>query len=1406
MTISPRNKDKLPSLIRVKNSDKKKKTVSFSQDLQSCNVAALSKASMIEADVGGLPSKSFSLRHQQSSIREGTESTKDESKRQKALPILPVLQGPQRKADQEYLEFNLFTGPHSVATEALATLRWHQYVRSKQEIRAELKVILGKCKTYFGNVGMGFNYSIGDTDYGRRETRENWRERRKTGIISIDTEQDQFIIADSIAIVDTAPDSAEMGLEEEAKKIAHRGSMNVMITEYKRRMVKRVNGLVELDKWIGELASLGDEQTLDNLDDLIDQSHAQFTEARYEAKSLVKQMRRLLRKMGEKHRMLANRMKVTSKLKERAAMVNKNLKIDYSSVQTINQSFEQIINRQLVLMSATKKMSREAGENDEKLRKIQTHMMRCVKELSDDKEALFHKNHMLSVEAQKLKDRCQVLEEQVEYYENKAGLEKHQATLEVGKTVDALTQEVDELVAENEKLVQEEEALRNEVVDLHDQVLAHEVESGNQKKEISDLKERNENLEFMLNEEKSKLIELEEQYTKLQEENLALRIENSTRPEVAHKTVSIQSLESIPKSVSTVSEELVHHEPEVVYVDRVVENYDVATDTADLNTEMELIAEIGIITDPIEFAEDKKRGLTNPFETDLLAGNMNFLQNVKTRKNTETSDTEEGSRMPEKRRVIDTPGYTQMIVNRLKEERQNDTKRMADYINRERVRTDAATSKLKSEHRRASRRLKLDMKAMLLSILRHRNKIVELFSKSGVDMDGLSSPTIAEIKGNKDDNTTVSLKHTAVEVVNCLDFNICIGLKELQMKIRETVENQKKTEQKLAVKSKKLEKNSKAVETLEGRLQQLKRDTERLKYREQYTNERYRELLKREEDLERAEEAHVNRIEQRLSEMWTKSTTEIKEGLDEILSIQKPKALMEKQLRRPSRPHRPRDRITHTLGLEPVPSEDAEYDGSSFSMLDADVISEEESSSEDGGDDLTAQYEEALPLKIDTKKQQVVLHQQQNQRIGNNANETELVSEDQAVIRGHIHKGIVNITSSIPKSDSEWTERKAEELMKYIEDFETVKPSTINHGDHKFLHFDSCVSKIDEMYKTILQGDGTPTGRRKRRNAGVGAVAATVELYSGPLQHRQEIQLTIQAADQAWNVQVLRGAYDNKLIGIRVYSNALDLIRRNLALKEARFKLLSKRLCRYSDLIAVESLLTENEDEDVEQEVIEVVIDRLPDLDSKHTQRYLEKVHKLVKLNTYILAEQVRVFQQIRDCDLSMTLRFPYPIVQNDNNKSLTEELSRYDGTKRKKVLNYQAPANRSLVKMQVPGSMESVLTTKTFASNIGSDGGKFWRNPALNSEPIESKAEPMSYTLVLDCNALRPHQDVSLPMSKLNPHKAIPPIIPSTLEGPVPVKPTSASFTLPPVVENFSSFDSGIGGSNCILDPAKYM
>ena len=37
--------------------------------------------------------------------------------------------------------------------------------------------------------------------------------------------------------MDTTPDSAEMGLEEDAKKIAHRGNMTMMIAEYKRRLV-----------------------------------------------------------------------------------------------------------------------------------------------------------------------------------------------------------------------------------------------------------------------------------------------------------------------------------------------------------------------------------------------------------------------------------------------------------------------------------------------------------------------------------------------------------------------------------------------------------------------------------------------------------------------------------------------------------------------------------------------------------------------------------------------------------------------------------------------------------------------------------------------------------------------------------------------------------------------------------------------------------------------------------------------------------------------------------------------------------------------------------------------------------------------------------------------------------------
>ena len=48
-------------------------------------------------------------------------------------------------------------------------------------------------------------------------------------------------------------------------------------------------------------------------------------------------------------------------------------------------------------------------------------------------------------------------------------------------------------------MVQEGEALKNEVVELHDQVLVHEVTNGDLRKEIVDLKERHENMEFMMN-------------------------------------------------------------------------------------------------------------------------------------------------------------------------------------------------------------------------------------------------------------------------------------------------------------------------------------------------------------------------------------------------------------------------------------------------------------------------------------------------------------------------------------------------------------------------------------------------------------------------------------------------------------------------------------------------------------------------------------------------------------------------------------------------------------------------------------------------------------------------------------------------------------------------------------------
>ena len=39
--------------------------------------------------------------------------------------------------------------------------------------------------------------------------------------------------------------------------------------------------------------------------------------------------------------------------------------------------------------------------------------------------------------------------------------------------------------------------------------------------------------------------------------------------------------------------------------------------------------------------------------------------------------------------------------------------------------------------------------------------------------------------------------------------------------------------------------------------------------------------------------------------------------------------------------------------------------------------------------------------------------------------------------------------------------------------------------------------------------------------------------------------------------------------------------------------------------------------------MVDVVMDRLPEFHARRTGRYVEKVHKLVKLNTYILAEQV---------------------------------------------------------------------------------------------------------------------------------------------------------------------------------------
>ena len=53
-----------------------------------------------------------------------------------------------------------------------------------------------------------------------------------------------------------------------------------------------------------------------------------------------------------------------------------------------------------------------------------------------------------------------------------------------------------------------------------------------------------------------------------------------------------------------------------------------------------------------------------------------------------------------------------------------------------------------------------------------------------------------------------------------------------------------------------------------------------------------------------------SRIENRLSELWTKSATDIEEGLDEILTVKKT------PLRKISiRPHRPKDRMKNASDL-----------------------------------------------------------------------------------------------------------------------------------------------------------------------------------------------------------------------------------------------------------------------------------------------------------------------------------------------------------------------------------------------------------------------------------------------------------------------------------------------------------
>ena len=46
------------------------------------------------------------------------------------------------------------------------------------------------------------------------------------------------------------------------------------------------------------------------------------------------------------------------------------------------------------------------------------------------------------------------------------------------------------------------------------------------------------------------------------------------------------------------------------------------------------------------------------------------------------------------------------------------------------------------------------------------------------------------MKNDRSEKTTVSLKHMAGEILNCVDYNTVIGLREIQIKIKETLANQ----------------------------------------------------------------------------------------------------------------------------------------------------------------------------------------------------------------------------------------------------------------------------------------------------------------------------------------------------------------------------------------------------------------------------------------------------------------------------------------------------------------------------------------------------------------------------------------------------------------------------------------